>query len=412
MFLFSYPKQGFFIPFLVYSFFCVSCGTIANQSPSDEANSNTNLLSTLDVDSYAFGFATDYLSSGQLYLFTLDESTTQIKNTQIQELGSSALVREFENKLFLLHDGFSFVSSNNLQIIDPQKNFITLAQWTTGSGTNPHDVVVTGSRAFISLYNPTADSDADGLPNSHGDVIEMNIENGQITNRYSFKDYLNVDDVQSACADQMLLVNEKLYVLLQDLNTQTFEADTQGKLAIIDISTQTIDQVITLQGRNPTSLALSDDKTHLYISHMASFDYTTLSYNIEPSFGGIEIFDLSTQSTIDFIADDTMGGYVERVVAGDGSIYALVSSHSDDIYSSQVIRFSQNRDAEQTYEIFDNAGTDIRAIHYQNHYLWISRRDLETQTSEIEVYSLVSNDILGDTLFPIAPVMSLTGQSL
>jgi hypothetical protein len=225
-------RRGLIFLFCISSF---ACGSVSSQNLSG-LNSNTSQLGASRV----YLFATDQASSGQVYTASTDGSTTVLINSGLNLLGSSAIIRSTNNLLYILHLGFSAVSSDNLQIVDPSDNYATLAQFSTGNGTNPHDVVITGSRAFIALYNPSADPanvDGDGNP---ADVIEMNTNTGAIVHRYSFADFLNPDGDLNANAEQMLLVGGKVYVLLQDLVSNTYAANTTGKLGVINIATNTI----------------------------------------------------------------------------------------------------------------------------------------------------------------------------
>ena len=149
--------------------FCAACGSIKVQS----AQTGDASESPAAIDSGVFVFATDYESSGQLYFASVTDGETNLYNSGVTLLGSSAIVRSFNDMIYVLHDGFSTGSNNNLQIIDPNDDYKTVLQQSTGDGTNPHDVLVNGESAFISLYNP----------GENGDVIEMNTSTGEI-NRF------------------------------------------------------------------------------------------------------------------------------------------------------------------------------------------------------------------------------------
>lgn len=395
----------------VMSFYLSSCGEISlgtPNEPSDVEGNTVEFSEAATLDSYAFAYATDYSSSGQLYFLSLSGGNAQLTNTDVAELGSSATIQLFDDLLIVLHDGYSLISSDNLQILDPLDNYATYAQWSTGNGTNPHDVAVTGLRAFISLYNPSADTDnADGddLP---GDVIEMNLTDGSITHRYAFTNYLNADGAQAAHAGNILLHGNQLYVLLQDLEPTTFAADAPGKLGIIDVQNHEITDVITLQGRNPTSLALSADGTRLFISHMATYDFASLTFDTSTEFGGIEIINTSTLTTELFLNDEDLGGYVESLIASDDFIYSIVSNLTNSTFTSVLKQLPQDITDVDAAVTFDDSGTDIRAVVFQNDHLWISRQGAGGADPLIEAYNESSGEKVGDALSPIATAMSLT----
>src|SRR5690606_35528142 len=109
--------------------------------------------------------------------------------------------------------------------------------------------VVVGDVAYISLYSPELDPsrvDASGNP---ADVIAMDVTTGAILHSFSFFDSLNDDGARTARADKMERVGDKLYVCIQDLDGAFFDQNAAGKIGVIDLATNTIERVFTLQGR-------------------------------------------------------------------------------------------------------------------------------------------------------------------
>lgn len=396
-----------------------SCGTVNNlafddSSGDDEPAADEAPEPEADV-STIYAFATDFASSGQLYAGSIEDGSVSLTNTGITLLGSSATVRVSADQVFILHDGWSLISSDNLQILNPDSSFATMGQYSTGNGTNPHDVAVSGSSAFISLYNPTADPDnVDGSGNP-GDVIEMNIESGAITHRYSFKDFLTADGDLNANADQMVLQDGLLYVALQDLDASTFAASSAGKIGMIDVATHTVLGTITLSGRNPVSLAISEDGNRLFVANMATYDFALGNFDTSTPYGGIEIVDLEHETTDLFLDDEDLGGYVERVRAGDGRIFAVASTldPADFSYSSALLQMPQDMDALDDVGELEDSGNDIREIAVSGHYLWVSRREINedgASSPRVVIYDLDTDGLLDDVLEPVAAVTSMAGM--
>lgn len=394
---------------LFVSFTITACGSLdsltidpsGNATPSNNANSNL------------FVFATDYSSSGQLYLASLTDGETTLINTGVTQLGSAAIVKTQAESIAILHTGYSSVSSDNLQIIDPLNRYVTLGQHSTGNGTNPHDVVFSGTHAFITLYYPTAqthNTDASGNP---GDVIEMDTNTGSILHRYSFTPYLANDGDRNANADQMALVDNILYVTLQDLDADTFAASSNGLIGMIDINTQQVLGVIPLQGRNPFGMALNDDHTQLVVSNFASYNSSIGNYDTASPYGGIELVDLASQSSVAFIDDEDLGGYVERVRAGHNGYYVVVSRFdaTDYTYTSKILRLPQDDFQLSRVTTIDDNESDIREIAIDDHYLWVSRRQINVESGlsdpKIDVVDLNSGLQAGSTLTPSVPGMSI-----
>lgn len=374
--------------------------------PAINESAATTLAST-------YVFATDYNSSGQLYLAVLTNDGATLVNSGVTLLGSSAIIKNFDNLIYVLHDGFSTVSTDNIQIIDPANDFNTLAQFSVGNGTNPHDIAVTGSRAFVALYNPTADPlnvDSQGRP---ADVIEVDLDSGNIVNRWSFWEDLEDDGDRNGNAEKLLLLGNTLYVALQDLSSNTFQANSNGIIGRINITTGEKLPPIVLSGRNPISLAATPDASTLYVANMASYSFTLSDFDLIPPYGGLEVVDLESGTSLGLLADEDLGGYVERITGNATHVYAVVSAFdaADFSYASKVVRLLHDFDSVDEMETVDDSGTDIRELAISGDYLWVSRRQINTSTGiaepQLDILNLATFEQAADSLFPAAPGMSM-----
>ncbi len=372
--------------FLV-TFTAISCGKLNLISLVSGALENNDA-------SPLYFFATDFSSSGQLYQSNVLDSVISTENTGMTILGSSAILRDFDGLLYLLHDGYSTGSSDNVQIIDPDESFATLGQFSTGNGTNPHDVVVKDNAAYISLYNPSA--------TNAGDVIKMDLDSGSILQNYSFTSFLENDGDQNANADQMILVDDELYVCVQDLQSTSFDANSSGLIGMIDVKHDSVDGVITLTGRNPVDVVVSHDQDRLFVADMAQYDEDLADFDLTTPYGGIEVVDLDTAETVLLIDDATLGGYVERLSVSDDKVFAVVSQFDSAAftYLSKVMEFPQDISSTTEVTTVLDFAFDIRDIFVQNDFLWVSKRVVNSSTGITEpklgVYSVSTGESLGD----------------
>lgn len=420
---FSIPFHSITLKIQIVAFFLVglsACGSVVQLSPGGGNDSQDDAASAsgnaADADSAVYVFATDYQSGGQLYAATTVGQTATLTSAGVESLGSSAIVRVDGGLVYVLHDGFSAVSSDNLQIIDPEDGYATLGQYSTGNGTNPHDVAISGDRAFITLYNPTADPDNvddSGLP---GDVIELDTTTGEIVNRFSFYNYLANDGDRNANADQMVLIDDTLYVALQDLDSDTFAASSNGLIGVIDLAQNRVTGAISLTGRNPVSMALSDDGTKLAVADMATYESGLGGFNTIRPYGGVEMVDVDARIPLGIVDDEDLGGYVERIESAGGVFYVIVSEFdaATFTYSSKIVAFSQDDVSLGGAVTIDDAGTDIREIAIDGDVFWISRRQTNANTGvsepSIEAVDLATGTRIGDVLTPAAPGMSMVGR--
>lgn len=398
---------------LCYCLIFISCGSISAQTAANDTADDGEASVNSDVssgNSQIFVFATDFQSSGQLYVATLLDGETILQNSGVTLLGTEAVIRYHGNLLYILHAGgnFNSVSTDNLQILDPFDGFATQSQFSTGNGTNPMDVVISGSSAFITLYNPEANGDnvdSDGNP---GDVIEMSTNTGTVKRRYSFSDYLQDDGDKNGHAYCLLLVDTVLYVCLQDLESTTFSPTAPGLIGMIDIVNDEILGVITLQGRNPSSLAVSNDRSKLFVGMTHDFSY-------DADFGGLEVIDLETLQSEVFIKDSNFGGYIEKLKVAEEKIFATVSRFdaSTFVFESKIVSFPEGISASSDIGTYKSYSTDIRDIFVQNEFIWVSYRVISTSTGDsdpaLKVFDVDTGDQIGDTVNPVVAGISLTG---
>jgi hypothetical protein len=374
-----------------------SCGSISSQ-PADEATS----VDTASADSAVVMFATDFSSSGQLYEGILTDGITELGNSGVSDLGSSGIVRASGEQLYILHDGYSFGSSDNIQILDAA-TFVTEAQYSLGNGANPHDVVVTGDTAYVSIYNAAFDPDNTDVSGNPADVVEIDLATGEIIRRYSFSDFLNDDGDKLGRADQMVLVGGILYVALQD-SMADFSVNAPGLIGMIDIVSKDVEGVMTLQTKNPVDIVLGSDGDRLFV---ASAEYDTSG-----SDGGLEVLDRSTGESLFVVDDEDLGGYLERLATDNDGVYAVASTLDADFnFSSKVMRLSADATDASSITTIDDAGSDVREILVTDGHLWISRREINQATGvrepRVDVIDLATEELLGESMIPAAPVTSM-----
>lgn len=391
----------------------LSCGKITFSTVQDTQDNTSTSSSLGSGEARVFVFAGDFQSSGQLYVATLADEATTLQNSGITQLGTEAIIRYDDGLLYILHAGANYnsVSSDNLQIVDPFNEsapFKTLGQYSTGNGTNPLDAVISGNEAFVSLYNPAADKNNVDEAGDPADVITIALDSGEITRRYSFQKFLDEDGDKQANAYCLLFHNGILYVCLQDLESNTFSPVSPGLIGMIDVTEQKILGVITLSGRNPSSLAIDETGSRLFVSMTHEQEYNS-------SLSGLEIIDLQMLESELFIADSEFGGYIEKLKQGNGVIYAVVSKYNtgDFTFKSKIVQFLQDVDNGADLSNFKPFTTDIRDIFYQNGFLWVAYRVISTSTGDtapaLKIYDVNTGKQMGESLYPAVPGLSFAG---
>lgn len=280
---------------------------------------------------------------------------------------SDVVIKSFDNKLFVINRGIA----STIQAIDP-KTFKILGNYSLEPQSNPHDLVLANGKAFISRY------DSNLASNNKDDIWVVQPLTGERLATINLKPFTTDDGDRLARADQMILIGDLLYVLIEDLSID-FQATTNGKVAVIDTRTnQIVDmdpqtpgtQVIPLQGRNPTSIAYSAGLNRLFITDTGLFG-PGFSNDVTTPYGGIEVVDLATNQSLGILIDDkNFGGYLFSLV--------LISDHLGvvTVNANQVATFDPSKLVVLHPSIYTSASGFIpELLADPNGLLWIPERN-------------------------------------
>lgn len=396
-----------FISILISTLHCG--GSVSLNAP--QSNTTTSISgNTSDALSGIYVFATNFQSPGLLYKAFFQDDQIQLISTGVTPLGTEAVIRYNQDKVFVLHAGgnFNSVSSDNLQAIDPFNAsfpFKTTSQFSLGNSVNPVGLSFYQSDALISLYNPQANPDYQ-MGNGYADVVRVNQSTGELTASFSFYDDLDDDGDRHANASCSVIHGALLYVCLQDLDSTNLKAVSSGKIGIIDLNTNTIVDVIELQGRNPFDLALSPDGDFLFVTLVDDFDSNT-------PFGGLEILNRTTGASLGFISEEDLGGYVEKVQVSNNQVFVVVSRSnlSNFTFESKIVVMNLNDRTGVTARSLFDFEDDIRAFQIENNHLWVASRQISTadgtSNAQLFVLELTTGELL-DSVDLTAPGFSIT----
>ena len=393
-------KLSLFILFILWT----ACGSVEPVVPTEKDPTPDPVPTESTGPTNAYLFATEFgVASGQLYTANLAEP--ELVNSQVTSLGSSAVIYYFDNLLYVLHDGYSQTSYNNVQIIDPS-DFSIVNQFPTGINTNPFDIIVVDQTAYISL-NDAFDGAAD--------VIVMNLDTGEITDQISFSDDLYSG---SARANQMVRNGDFIYVALGDTDN-ILDFDNPGKIGVINILNNTVEQVIVLKGKNPFDIQYSPSLNKLFVAHADIF---------HPSgdFGGIEIVPLDDPSSSILIDDQELGGYIEKLVYfdpdpdvdGDATLLAVASEYdfAHNLFISDVLKMNEDFTSATDVSIFLSGNADVRVVAVDlEKRVWVGSRTISSDTGfaedpKVELYDLETGEST-KIMKPLIPVTSIVFEN-
>jgi len=246
-------------------------------------------------------------SATQGQLFAADPADPTQVATGPDPVSTDVVLRVTGGQVYALNR----FGADNLQRLDQALGLKTTYQVSTGGGSNPHDVLLTQGRLYVTRYGAASLLVADPADGSELATIDLSA-------------YDDADGIPEM--DQMALWNGKLLVTLQLLDG--FTPTDRSTVAVIDPATNRVDASFDLQGVNPAS-RLASDGAHLYV-------VTTGSFGVAD--GGIErLADDLTGSTTVVSGGDLGGDLGELAIVSPTKGYVVVTG-SD--FSNRVVAFN------------------------------------------------------------------------
>jgi DNA-binding beta-propeller fold protein YncE len=246
---------------------------------------------------------------------------TRFSVTPDVELISGDPVAASSRQIPLIINRFFF---DNIQVLDPESEFLTALQFSTGNGSNPHDALMADDeRLYVTRYEP-----------GFNDILIADPETGRSLGRIPLKRFAT-NSSGTARPDRMVAVNGMVLVTLQNVDA-TFQEYGPGIALFIDPMDDSVVSSITLDGQNPFgSPSVHPTTGEVYIAAAGIFQ-GLLPRELS---GGIEVIDpISLTSRGILIDDDDLGGNVSgiavtssrrgyAVVVTTGGSNALVAFH-------------------------------------------------------------------------------------
>ncbi|MHC4214936.1 MAG: YncE family protein [Planctomycetota bacterium] len=352
-----------------------------DSSPSESSDENT-------AQTVAVVHVTDYFSSALISVVSNLESVAEenITPNVVDPLPhTDASLRAFDGLVYVINR----LGRDSIQVVDPSDGFETIFEFSIGPATNPYDIlVVAENKAYVTLYQPENLTGAE-------EVLVVNPQNGAVLEKIDLGFLTDNDGDRNPRATMMTRVGDEVWVLIQDLD-YTYSADTNGKIAVIDINTDTLvdtdpdaegDQGIELVGRNPSDLAYDKSSNRVYIAMTGLFqpDFTT---DTSDAFGGIEAVDTENYITQGIVLDDAeFGGHPRGIQLASAELaFTIVSDTS-------VVAFDPSTQEVVDNEVYQSPGFFLPEILIDgDRQLLISERgDFEGQGAGLVILDIQNN---------------------
>ena len=263
----------------------------------------------------------DYFAAGRVQQVDLVKEVEIRSRQNVESISADPVLRRSDSAVFVVNR----LSFDNLQRLDPSAGFVTAWQEESGLGANPHDVVlVQDDLLFVTRYeSPFNDLAVVRATDGH---LESNIPLGHLAQ--------NQDGTPRP--DRMALVGETVFVGLQDID-RTFTRYEEGKLAVIDVPSRTVQGSVPLGGKNPGRIEVlqgSDGRTRLYVA-LAGIFPGLLPQELS---GGVVVVDV-TNRAVERMAldDDDAGGNIGGLAMFSESLGYVVTT--DASFRNRVLAF-------------------------------------------------------------------------
>lgn len=264
---------------------------------------------------------------GTLNLIPLAPPRTSALNLQITH--SDAVVRSFGNKLYVVNR----LGGDNIQVVDPNNGFRVETQFTTGRGTNPQEfIAVSPTKGYVTLYQPEDNRD-DGFVVD--DLMIVNPQTGTILKNIDLTPFTAGDGDRFARASSMVIVENRLFVALQDLpDDLSLPPNQPGKIVEINTETDAITGLLVLQGHNPVAMTYSPVTGKIYVA-MADF------FNLATPYGGVEVVDPASLTSMGIrVPDEALGGAPGDIdVSGEKGFVTAGFEVSETTYATKLVSF-------------------------------------------------------------------------
>ena len=259
---------------------------------------------------------TDY-SSGSFS--SLDLATNTATNDHLT-IHSDAVVRTYRDKVYIINR----LGQDNVLVLDQSDLKTPLTQYSTGNGSNPHDMAfVSEEKAYISRYG-------------YAELLIVNPVTGDSLGAVDLSVFADADGLPEM--NQLALYDNYLFVACQRLDRDNgFVPTDVSVIAVVDVMTdQVVDvdantagvQGIVMTGKNPAGAVQRGDKW--FLSAVNTFGDLTD--------GGIEVIDLVNLRSEGVVLGETdLGGNLSSLaMVSDDEGYVVVLDAS---FANAVKRF-------------------------------------------------------------------------
>lgn len=231
---------------------------------------------------------------------------------------SDPVARVFGQRAFVLN---RFLA-DNVQVLDPTRNFAATAEYSLGNGSNPHDVLqLSETKAYVTRYD-----------HKFNDILVMNPATGQELGTITLGDIAGLNPDHAARPHLMALHDDLVYVTLQNLSADFMSFAGTGLAAIVDPKTDRLVDAnpatpevdaIDLGVKNPGEVVGFEDA--LYVIASGSFSAADPA-----SEAGLVRIDPKTRQARLLVSGQDLGGWTDSALVLASETKGYLGANSRD----------------------------------------------------------------------------------
>jgi DNA-binding beta-propeller fold protein YncE len=264
---------------------------------------------------------------------TLDLATLTVRqNVSAGLVGSDPFVRKLGDFLYIVNRS----DGNNVTVLDATTLFY-VDQIGTGAGSNPQDVAVVGQKLYVPALGTAG--------------VVVGTRGSATTTTIDLATALGDPDGKPDCVSAYA-VGTDVYVAC-DLLDATFTPRGNGKVAVIDSTTDTVRTTVTLPAKNPQNLFVRSPMTSAFGGDLLiptlDFVTTTNGCIVRVSIGATPTASCAIQNT-------DLGGTATHIDVQDGPVPMLWLAVTSDFTDGTLRAFDMQTSSLWTGSV--SAGTE------------------------------------------------------
>lgn len=304
----------------------------------------------------AFVVTTDF-STGSFSVVAADRSVTP----GVGSIHSDAAAFAHDGRVYVVNR----LGADNLQVIDPAAGYATVAQYSLGASSNPHEIAfASATKAYVTRYGT-------------GDVAVIDPSTGDTAATIDLAPYADADG--SAEGSQMRLVGDRLYVMLQNIDQNNYWVPAgTSRMVTVDTDSDTVVADTPLPLQNPTGAIV--DVTGSVVAIVCIGNYGVAD-------GGVVLLDTATGTvSAGALTEALAGGDLYHVVYTSATTgYAIVGDSS---YNTLLKSFDTAAGTVAT--VHETVGFKLAGMTLHDGELWLV--DRTTEASGVLIFDAATGD--------------------